>query len=202
MFESLVELVTASGWVYPLILGIAALDAVFPLVPSEATVIAAGALAGTGDLVLSFVLLAAAGGAVIGDNVAYLIGRTGQAQVSRRVLRSSRWQARIARAEKMLRERSATIIVVSRFIPGGRTATMLSAGLVGLPWPRFAAYDLAAGILWAGYASVVGLIGGKAFADKPLHALLVAFALAAALALLIESGRRVVRSLARGQSRL
>lgn len=202
MFESLVELVTASGWVYPLILGIAALDAVFPLVPSEATVIAAGALAGTGDLVLSFVLLAAAGGAVIGDNVAYLIGHTGQAQVSRRVLRSSRWQARIARAEKMLRERSATIIVVSRFIPGGRTATMLSAGLVGLPWPRFAAYDLAAGILWAGYASVVGLIGGKAFADKPLHALLVAFALAAALALLIESGRRVVRSLARGQSRL
>lgn len=202
MFESLVELVTASGWVYPLILGIAALDAVFPLVPSEATVIAAGALAGTGDLVLSFVLLAAAGGAVIGDNVAYLIGHTGQAQVSRRVLRSSRWQARIARAEKMLRERSATIIVVSRFIPGGRTATMLSAGLVGLPWPRFAAYDLAAGILWAGYASVVGLIGGKAFADKPLHALLLAFALAAALALLIESGRRVVRSLARGQSRL
>lgn len=202
MFESLVELVTASGWVYPLILGIAALDAVFPLVPSEATVIAAGALAGTGDLVLSFVLLAAAGGAVIGDNVAYLIGRTGQAQVSRRVLRSSRWQARIARAEKMLRERSATIIVVSRFIPGGRTATMLSAGLVGLPWPRFAAYDLAAGILWAGYASVVGLIGGKAFADKPLHALLLAFALAAALALLIESGRRVVRSLARAQSRL
>lgn len=79
---------------------------------------------------------------------------------------------------------------------------MLSAGLVGLPWPRFAAYDLAAGILWAGYASVVGLIGGKAFADKPLHALLLAFALAAALALLIESGRRVVRSLARGQSRL
>ncbi|HET8558313.1 MAG TPA: hypothetical protein VFL58_13490, partial [Gaiellaceae bacterium] len=88
MFESLVELITSSGWVYPLILGIAALDAVLPLVPSEATVIAAAALAGAGDLVLSFVLLAAAGGAVIGDNVAYLIGRTGQAQVSGRVLRS------------------------------------------------------------------------------------------------------------------
>jgi membrane protein DedA with SNARE-associated domain len=43
VFESLVEVVTASGWVYPLILGVAALDAVFPLVPSEATVIAAGA---------------------------------------------------------------------------------------------------------------------------------------------------------------
>lgn len=202
MFESLVELVTASGWVYPLILGVAALDAVFPLVPSEATVIAAGALAGTGDLVLSFVLLAAASGAVIGDNVAYLIGRSGQARVSGRALGSSRWRARIARAETMLRERSATIIVVSRFVPGGRTATMLSAGLVGLPWRRFAAYDLAAGVLWAGYASVLGLIGGKAFADEPLHALLLAFGLAAALALLIEGGRRVIRSPARGQNRL
>jgi membrane-associated protein len=194
VFESLIDLVTQSAWVYPLILGVAALDAVFPLVPSEATVVAAAALAGTGDLVLSFVLLAGAGGAVIGDNVAYLIGRAGQAQVSRRTLRSPKWRARITRAESMLRQRSATVIVASRFIPGGRTATMLSAGLVGLPWRRFAAYDVAAGVLWAGYASVIGLVGGKAFADKPLHALLLAFGLAALLTLLIESGRRLLRA--------
>lgn len=194
MFESLIDLVTQSAWVYPLILGVAALDAVFPLVPSEATVVAAAALAGTGDLVLSFVLLAGAGGAVIGDNVTYLIGRAGQAQVSRRTLRSPKWRARITRAESMLRQRSATIIVASRFIPGGRTATMLSAGLVGLPWRRFAAYDVAAGVLWAGYASAIGLVGGKAFADKPLHALLLAFGLAALLTLLIESGRRLLRA--------
>jgi membrane protein DedA with SNARE-associated domain len=194
VFESLIDLVTQSAWVYPLILGVAALDAVFPLVPSEATVVAAAALAGTGDLVLSFVLLAGAGGAVIGDNVAYLIGRAGQAQVSRRTLRSPKWRARITRAKSMLRQRSATVIVASRFIPGGRTATMLSAGLVGLPWRRFAAYDVAAGVLWAGYASVIGLVGGKAFADKPLHALLLAFGLAALLTLLIESGRRLLRA--------
>jgi membrane protein DedA with SNARE-associated domain len=94
----------------------------------------------------------------------------------------------------MLRKRSATIIVVSRFIPGGRTATMLSAGLVGLKWRRFAAFDLVAGVLWAGYAGLIGLVGGRAFADKPLHALLLAFALAAALTLLIESGRRLHRA--------
>src|SRR4029079_13662450 len=90
VFESLVELVTASGWVYPLILGIAALDAVFPLVPSEATVISAAALAGTGELVLLLVLTAGAAGAVIGDNVAYLIGRAGQGRVSGRIPGSSR----------------------------------------------------------------------------------------------------------------
>ncbi|HEY5694797.1 MAG TPA: DedA family protein [Gaiellaceae bacterium] len=194
MFESLIDVVTASTWVYALILGIAALDAVFPLVPSEATVVAAAALAGAGDLVFALVLVAGAGGAVIGDNVAYLIGRAGQGPFAGRLLRSPTWRARVARAERMLRDRSATIIVASRFIPGGRTATMVSAGLIGLPWRRFAAYDLAACFLWAAYASVIGLVGGKAFADEPLHALLLAFGLAAALTLLIESGRRLIRS--------
>jgi membrane-associated protein len=194
VFGSLVEVVTASGWVYPLILGVAALDAVFPLVPSEATVIAAAALAGAGDLVLPLVLVAGAAGAVLGDNVAYLIGRAGKGRVSGRVPGSSRWRARVADATTMLRERPATIIVVSRFVPGGRTATMLSAGLVGLPWRRFAAYDLAAGILWAAYASLIGLVGGKAFADQPQYALLLALGIAVALTFLIEGGRLGIRS--------
>jgi membrane protein DedA with SNARE-associated domain len=194
VFESLVEVVTASGWVYPLILGVAALDAVFPLVPSEATVIAAAALAGAGDLFLPLVLVAGAAGAVLGDNVAYLIGRARKGRVSVRVPGSSKWRARVARATTTLRERSATIIVVSRFVPGGRTATMLSAGIVGLSWRRFAAYDFAAGILWAAYASLIGLVGGKAFADKPLYALLLALGIALALTVLIEGGRRGIRT--------
>lgn len=194
MFESLIDVVTASAWVYPLILGVAALDAVFPLVPSEATVIAAAALAGAGELVLSLVLVAAAGGAVIGDHVAYLLGRGGRGPVTARLLRSATWRERVARAEAILRERSATIIVVSRFIPGGRTATMLSAGIVGLSWRRFVAFDVAAGLLWAGYATLIGYVGGKAFADKPLHALVLAFGLAAVLTLLIEGGRRAYRA--------
>ena len=68
---------------------------------------------------------------------------------------------------------------------------MLCAGLVGLSWRRFFAWDLLACVIWAGYATVIGWIGGRAFADKPLHGLLLAFGLAAALTLLVESGRRV-----------
>jgi membrane protein DedA with SNARE-associated domain len=68
---------------------------------------------------------------------------------------------------------------------------MLSAGLVKLPWRRFAAHDLGAGVLWAAYAGLIGLVGGRAFADKPVHALL-AFGLAVTLTLLIEVGRRLL----------
>jgi membrane-associated protein len=190
MFQSLVDVITASGWVYPLILGIAAIDALFPVVPSEATVIAAAALAGAGELVLALVLVAGAAGAVIGDNLAYLLGRAGRGQVVGRLLRSAKWRPRVVQAETKLRARSGTIIVVSRFVPGGRTVTMLCAGLVGLPWRRFFGWDLLACVIWAGYATVIGWIGGKAFADQPLQGLLLAFGLAAALTLLIESGRR------------
>lgn len=193
VFESLVDVVVASGWVYALIVAIAALDAVFPVVPSEATVIAAAALAGAGELVFGFVLLAGAGGAVIGDNVAYLLGRAGQGRIVERLRRSPTWRERAGRAEEKLKQRAGTIVVVSRFIPGGRTATMLSAGLVGLSWRRFVLFDLAAGALWAGYAGLIGLVGGKAFADEPLHGLLLAFGLAAALVLAIEGGRRLAR---------
>jgi membrane protein DedA with SNARE-associated domain len=144
-------------------------------------------------MTLGVVLLTGAAGAVLGDNVAYLLGRAGQGPLVGRLLRSPTWRERIGRAESKLTQRAGTIIVVSRFIPGGRTATMLSAGLIGLSWRRFIVYDLAAGTAWAAYASAIGVVGGKAFADEPLHALLLAFGLAAALMLVIESARRLVR---------
>lgn len=190
MFHGLVDTVTASAWAYPLILGVAALDAIFPLVPSEATVIAAAALAGSGELGIGLVLLAGAAGAVVGDNVAYAVGRAGRGRALRRIARSATWSRRFERAQAQLRRRGGTVIVVSRFVPGGRTATMISAGIAGLGWRRFAAYDVAAGVVWASYAAGVGWAGGRAAADRPLLALVVAFGLAGALTLLIEMGRR------------
>lgn len=191
VLDSVVDVVVASSWVYALIVAIAALDAVFPVVPSEATVVAAAALAGAGELVFGLVVLAALSGAVIGDNLAYLLGRAGKGPLVGRLLRSPQWRARIVRAEAKLSERAGAIIVVSRFVPGGRTATMVSAGLVGLSWRRFAGCDLLAGAIWAGYAAVVGLVAGKAFADRPLHAILLAFGIAVALTAALEGGRRL-----------
>jgi membrane protein DedA with SNARE-associated domain len=194
MLEWLVDAVTASAWVYPLILAIVALDAVFPLVPSEATVITAAALAGAGELVLGFVLLSGAAGAIVGDNFAYMLGRAGRGFVLDRISKSPKWRQRVRSAQAQLERRGGTIIVVSRFVPGGRTATMISAGIGGLSWRRFIASDLVAALVWAGYGVAIGWVGGKAFADKPLYALLLAFALALALTLLIESGRRLFRA--------
>jgi membrane-associated protein len=194
MFDSLVETVPTSEWVYLLVFSIAALDAVFPLVPSEATVIAAAALASVGEPMVALILLSGAAGALIGDNIAYFLGRAGGGALTARALRSPRWRRRLSLAEAQLRRRGGTIIVVSRFVPGGRTAAMLSAGVTGLGWRRFLAFDALACLLWASYASLLGWVGGKSFADEPLHALLAAFALALLLMLVVEGGRRVFSS--------
>jgi membrane-associated protein len=185
MIASLTELVSGSPWTYAIVLGFAALDAVFPLVPSEATAIAAGVLAGAGDLHVALVLAAAAAGALIGDNSAYGIGRGARRITSRPLLRG-----RQAWAERALEERGPYLIVAARFIPGGRTAATVTAGLTRMSWTRFFRAALVAAALWATFAVGLGYAGGQAFEDKPWLGLIAAFGLAAAIAVGVEVARR------------
>jgi membrane protein DedA with SNARE-associated domain len=87
------------------------------------------------------------------------------------------------------------LIVVGRFIPGGRTAVTISAGLIGFGWPRFLAADALAAGAWAIYASLLGYFGGRAFEHAPWKGLVIALGVGFALAGLVELGRRVRRRL-------
>src|SRR5262249_60002136 len=74
VFHALVSAVSGAWWSYPLVFGVAMLDAFFPLVPSETVTITSGVLAGSGDLSLPLCILCAASGAFVGDNISYGIG--------------------------------------------------------------------------------------------------------------------------------
>ena len=191
MFNSLVDLVSGSAWAYAALFGIAALDAVFPLVPSETAVITGGVIAAAGDLNLGLVLACAAAGAFVGDNTSYVIGRTIGPPAADRLFRGERGRKTINWAKRTLAERGGLLIVVSRFIPGGRTATTFSAGLVGYRWRLFVLFDALAAAFWASYAALIGYFGGKAFENQPWKGLLVAFGLAATITLVVEVGRRL-----------
>lgn len=185
MLESLTELVTGSPWTYAIVLAFAALDAVFPLVPSEATAITAGVLAGAGDLHVALVLAAAATGAFLGDNGGYAVGRGAGRITSRPLLRG-----RQAWAERQLDERGPYLIVAARFVPGGRTAATITAGLTRMLWTRFLRAAAVAAVLWASFAVGLGYAGGRAFEEKPWLGLIAAFGLAAAITLGVELARR------------
>lgn len=185
-FESLLDLVSSSPWTYAAVLGVAALDAVLPLVPSETAVITAGVLAATGDLEIALVIAAAAVGAYIGDSSSYWLGRGLGMRFERRLFRGEKAARRREWAERTLDRHGGPLILGARFVPGGRTATTLTAGIVRMRWLRFALFAGAAGIAWASYAGLVGYVGGRAFEERPLVALAVGFGIAAGVYALVE----------------
>jgi membrane protein DedA with SNARE-associated domain len=194
VFGQFTDLVSeASGWAYAIVVIVAFLDALIPIVPSETTVITAGVVAATGDLSLVVVIAAAAAGAFAGDNTAYFVGRRFGARIKKRFFSSEKSRRRIDWAESQLDERGGELIVVARFIPGGRTAVTLSAGGLGYPWPRFGLFDACAALLWALYAALLGYFGGRAFEHAPWKGLLIAFGVALAVAGGVELVRWVLR---------
>lgn len=178
--DSLAALVTDSPLTYVIVLLMAAVDVLLPILPAEATVTAAAVLAGQGQLSIAWVMLAAGLGAFIGDNVAYWIGRTAGRPVVERVLRGDR--RRLESVAAQFHRRGGLFIIVGRFIPGGRTAVSVGAGVVRFSWPRFLLFDALAAVVWAVQAGLPGYIGGTLVKGSPWVALLLGFALSALLA--------------------
>ena len=132
MFETLTQYVSGSPWTYAFLFGIAALDVVFPLVPSETSVILGGVLAATGDLML------AASDRVCGRRrdprrQHGVRNRENGGPSSRRAFFKGERRKRVDWAEQQVKERGGYLIVIGRFIPGGRTAVTLACGLLEIP---------------------------------------------------------------------
>jgi membrane-associated protein len=190
-FNQIADWVSGAWWSYPLIFSVAMVDAFFPLVPSETVVIIGGNLAASGDLNLLFVILAGAVGALVGDNISYGIGSWVGEHTVKRWFAGDKARKRLEWAERTLDERGAYIILVARFIPGGRVAVTFSSGYIPtFPWRRFIVYDIAACTLWASYAALLGYFGGKTFESRPWLGLLIAFGIALSLGFVVEAVRR------------
>jgi membrane protein DedA with SNARE-associated domain len=169
-----------------------ALDAVFPVLPSETAVIALGvATAGSTDPRIALLVACAAAGAFLGDNLSYLIGRRFGPWAERRFFATDKGARSRAWAERSLRRFGMQLIIVCRFIPGGRTAVTLTCGLIGYPRRRFVTATAIAAVIWALYAFFIGRLGGKAFEDEPWAGFLAAFGGTVVISVLIEAARRI-----------
>lgn len=187
MFHQFTQLVAdASGWAYAILFVLALLDAIVPVVPSETSVITAGVVASQGDLSLPMVILFAAAGAFAGDNIAYWIGHRYGTRVNDRFFTSEKAQGRVEWAHRQVQERGGELIVIARFIPGGRTVVTLSAGTLQYPYRKFILFDAIAASIWASYAALLGYFGGQAFEHQPWKGLLLAFAIAFAVTGTVE----------------
>ncbi len=183
--------IAGNWWFLLVIFGIAFLDSVIPIVPSETAVIIGGVAAGQGDQNLLLVILAGASGAFLGDNTAYLIGRRFSPWIQRRADRKPKTAKRLDWAATQIRQRGGLLLITARFIPGGRTALTISSGLTHQPHAWFAAWVAVAAVIWATYAAVLGAIFGQQFQDNHTAAFLLAFGCAVSITILVEVVRHV-----------
>ncbi|PCC57751.1 hypothetical protein CIK58_05210 [Brevibacterium aurantiacum] len=180
-----------SPWVYLLVFVIAGMDSLFPIVPSETVLITAAAYAAAGIPSPLGLLLAAVVGALIGDFAAHLVGRGGGSLVQRWT-RSSRAKRLLAHTEEIFARRGGVVLIAGRFIPGGRSATTLSSGILKYPRTRFLIFDALGCLAWAIYSIGVGLLGGVLFEDQPLLGVGLGIGIALAITGVAELTRRLL----------
>jgi membrane protein DedA with SNARE-associated domain len=184
MFETFTELIAGSPWTYAIVLAVAGLDVVLPILPSEAAVLSAGALASAGELSLGIVIAAGALGALAGDNSAYSLGRLLGRRLEPRLATSGRAAGRRAWAERRLRSQGMTTLFIARFVPFGRTAATVTAGLLPIRWTRFLLLSASAATLWASLVGLAGYLGGRTIEEQPYLLAALVIALGAAYLML------------------
>lgn len=175
--DSLIDATLAastSPWVYVAVFVLCVFDGFFPPMPSEPVVLAVASLAvATGQPSLPVLMVVVLAGAVIGDNVAYCLGR--RVGVTRwSWMRTGTILRVVDSATREMKQRPASLILAGRFIPVGRVAINMVAGATGLPHPRFFWLSIVAGATWASYSCLIACFSGSYFHDNPLLGALVA----------------------------
>ncbi|WP_242894944.1 DedA family protein [Actinomadura litoris] len=187
-----------SPWFYLALFAVAALDGFFPVVPSESMVITAGVYAASGRPEPVLVVVLAALGAFTGDHVAYLIGRGSGGRLTRSLRPGTRRHAAFGWARRTMDERGGLILVVARYVPGGRTAVTMTMGVIRYPLRSFTPFAAIAAVSWAVYGTLLGYLGGVAFEDDPIKGVAVGLGLALAVTGVVEGVRFLRHRRARG----
>jgi len=163
--ETLARLAVEYGrWLYALLFAVIFAETgliVTPFLPGDSLLFVAGAVVASVDAGLDIhvmvgLLIAAA---ILGDNLNYAVGRW----IGPRVFeRESRW----IRKEYLLRTQSfyerygPVTVMIGRFIPIVRTFAPFLAGVAGMHYPRFLAYEVLGSILWIGSLCYAGFLFG------------------------------------------
>ncbi|MFI9162024.1 DedA family protein [Kitasatospora aureofaciens] len=130
-------------------------------VPGQTVLVLASVYAGTGHLDFAAVLLIAAAAATLGNSLGYLIGRTGgRAFVHRWGRYVLLTPARMDRADGFFARHGGKVVLVARFVDGLRQYNGIIAGTTGMPWRRFAPFNLLGAVLWTAVWGTFGYVAG------------------------------------------
>ena len=171
--DHLAEFVATYGlWVYALLFAIIFAETglvVTPFLPGDSLLFAAGALAATGVMDLTTLLVLLSVAAIVGDAVNYSIGRYIGPRVFKAEAPRTFWERalnreHLNRAHDFFERYGGKAIVLGRFAPIIRTFVPFVAGAVSMTYSKFAFFNITGGLIWV----VVCVGGGYAFGNVPI----------------------------------
>jgi pimeloyl-ACP methyl ester carboxylesterase/membrane protein DedA with SNARE-associated domain len=155
----------------------AVLLALSTLISEDLASITGGLLASQGRLSYLTVTIACGAGIFVGDIALFLVGRTlGRAALRRRPLSWFVDASRLEHASEWFRRRGAIVILASRFTPGTRLATYLTAGVLRTPWWTFVGWFALSVALWTPLLVGAAMLFGtrlEGFLQRGLPALIL-----------------------------
>lgn len=148
---------------YPALFALVGVESAGVPVPGETALIVAALLAHHGHLAIGWVIAIAAAGAIAGDNLGFLIGRSG----GRRLLEAPGPLERhrreiLRRGEPFFRRHGAKAVFLGRWFAGLRIAAAWLAGVNRMRWPVFLFWNALGGITWATSVGLAAYLAGPA----------------------------------------
>jgi membrane protein DedA with SNARE-associated domain len=153
--------------------------------PGETALVTAAVLAHDRYSIV-WVIVVAATGAIVGDNIGYWLGRLGGRRLLHRFAITRRYSERVLPAgERFFQRHGGKTVFFGRFVAVLRVTAAWLAGITRMHWWQFAAWNAAGGIVWATGVGLLSYYAGKAAADAVgrygLYGAVVVIVLGAAL---------------------
>ena len=127
--------------------------------PSQAILLAAGALVGSARLNLMLVLAAATVASLMGDVLWYWLGRLGGARVLGWLCRISlERDSCVRKTERLLATQGARSLIFAKFVPGFSLVAPPLAGVARMSFLRFLGISTVGGAVWSGAFVALGWI--------------------------------------------
>src|SRR5438128_7679189 len=116
----------------------------------------------THQLFIPLVIVAAATGAILGDNLGFWVGREGGYRLLRRFGRYLRMEERrLKLGQYLFMKYGGKVVFFGRFVAVLRAWAAFLAGTNRMSWPRFLLFNALGGIMWATLYGMGGYLLGK-----------------------------------------
>ncbi|WP_248921629.1 VTT domain-containing protein [Olsenella intestinalis] len=132
----------------------------FPFLPGDSLLFASGFFASTGEFNIFALLGVAWAAAILGDQCNFMIGHF----FGSKIIASGKVKAmtpeRMAKSEAFLDKWGKLAIFLGRFFPFIRTFVPFIAGMGGMKWHHFVAFNILGGITWSTIFTLLGYFFG------------------------------------------